>query len=333
MLPLTAIAALLRCPRCRSALAETGGSCSNPACGMHFERAGRQPILIDASNSIVYPASIELAIESRGGPLRRLLDRLGEQNRVAPDVSEKIRAELVARTHGRRPIVLVVGGGSIGSGIDSLYDDPAIDLIGFDVYPSRHTQFVADGHAIPLADSSVDAVVIQAVLEHVRDPARVVAEIHRVLRADGLIYADTPFLQHVHEGPFDFTRFTESGHRWLFRHFELIESGHVAGVGAGLCWSIAHVAQHRAAARRQSARTPGDAPTRDARRPADLAATRDRRRVERLLLRPALGDAARRPRNDRALSRHAGEADPAARVAAVTPGRTIASRSRARTSP
>lgn len=239
MLPLTAIAALLRCPRCRSALSETGGSCSDPACGMLFERAGRQPILIDASNSIVYPASSEPAIESRGGPLRRLLDRLGEKNRVAPDVSEKIRAELVARTHGRRPIVLVVGGKSIGSGIDSLYDDPAIDLIGFDVYPSRHTQFVADGHAIPLADASVDAVVIEAVLE----PARVVAEIHRVLRADGLVYADTPFLQHVHEGPFDFTRFTESGHRWLFRHFELIESGHVAGVGAGLCWSIAHVAR------------------------------------------------------------------------------------------
>jgi len=220
MLPLTAIAALLRCPRCRSALAETGGSCSDPACGMLFERAGRQPILIDASNSIVYPASIEPAIESRGGALRRLLDRLGEKNRVAPDVSEKIRAELVARTHGRRPIVLFVGGKSIGSGIDSLYDDPAIDLIGFDVYPSRHTQFVADGHAIPLADASVDAVVIEAVLE----PARVVAEIHGVLRADGLFYADTPFLQHVHEGPFDFTRFTESGHRWLFRHFELIES-------------------------------------------------------------------------------------------------------------
>jgi SAM-dependent methyltransferase len=71
-------------------------------------------------------------------------------------------------------------------------------------------------------------------------PARVVAEIHRVLRPDGLVYADTPFLQHVHEGPFDFTRFTESGHRWLFRNFSLVESGVVAGVGTQLAWSVAH---------------------------------------------------------------------------------------------
>ena len=66
---------------------------------------------------------------------------------------------------------------------------------------SRNTQFVADAHRVPLATESVDALVIQAVLEHVLDPWRVAAEIHRVLRPGGLVYADTPFLQQVHEGP------------------------------------------------------------------------------------------------------------------------------------
>ena len=66
------------------------------------------------------------------------------------------------------------------------------------------------------------------------------AEIHRVLRDGGVVYADTPFMQQVHEGPYDFTRFTESGHRYLFRDFAEVESGQVAGAGTSLRWSISY---------------------------------------------------------------------------------------------
>jgi hypothetical protein len=45
----------------------------------------------------------------------------------------------------------------------------------------------------------------------------------------------------VHEGAYDFTRFTESGHRWLFRQFEEIDSGIVLGAASQLLWSIEHV--------------------------------------------------------------------------------------------
>ena len=67
-----------------------------------------------------------------------------------------------------------------------------------------------------------------------------VAEIHRVLRPGGVVYAETPFLQQVHEGAYDFTRFTDSGHRYLFRDFERIDSGQVAGAGTALRWSIGY---------------------------------------------------------------------------------------------
>jgi SAM-dependent methyltransferase len=79
---------------------------------------------------------------------------------------------------------------------------------------------------------------VQAVLEHVLSPAEVVAEIHRVLKPGGLVYAETPFMQQVHEGAWDFTRFTDSGHRWLFRGFTLIDSGTVLGAGTALVWSV-----------------------------------------------------------------------------------------------
>jgi SAM-dependent methyltransferase len=134
--------------------------------------------------------------------------------------------------------VLMVGAGQKGMGSELLYDDPGISLIAFDIYPSALTIFSADAHGIPLQDASVDAVCVQAVLEHVLDPARVVSEIHRVLKPGGFVYAETPFMQQVHEGAYDFTRFTELGHRWLFRDFDALERGAIGGPGLSVYWAM-----------------------------------------------------------------------------------------------
>jgi hypothetical protein len=53
-----------------------------------------------------------------------------------------------------------------------------------------------------------------------------------------VVYAETPFMQQVHEGAYDFTRFTPSGHRWLFRHFEEIDGGITRGPAVVMLWSI-----------------------------------------------------------------------------------------------
>lgn len=122
--------------------------------------------------------------------------------------------------------------------MQKLYDDNDIRVLAFDIYISPHILFVADAHQIPLADASIDCVIIQAVLEHVLDPNQVVSEIYRVLKFGGLVYSETPFLQQVHEGAYDFTRFTESGHRYLFKRFDLIRSGAIDGAGTQLLWTI-----------------------------------------------------------------------------------------------
>lgn len=134
--------------------------------------------------------------------------------------------------------VLIVGGGTVGQGMDPFYYDPRLELVSFDIYASPYVQFLADAHCIPLPDNYFDVVVVQAVLEHVLNPIQVVSEIYRVLKKGGIVYAETPFLQHVHEGAYDFTRFTESGHRYLFKNFKLIDSGASAGAGTQLLWSL-----------------------------------------------------------------------------------------------
>ncbi len=145
--------------------------------------------------------------------------------------------ELLIRGH-KVPENLIVGGGSVGQGMAPFYERKDLRVVAFDVYASTQVQVVADAHCIPLPDNAFDCVIIQAVLEHVLDPRQVVSEIRRVLKPSGLVYAETPFMQQVHEGAYDFTRFTESGHRYLFRDFETIRSGASAGPGTQLLWSV-----------------------------------------------------------------------------------------------
>jgi hypothetical protein len=52
-----------------------------------------------------------------------------------------------------------------------------------------------------------------------------------MLRTKGVVYDETPCMKHVHEGPYDFTRFTASGHHYLFKNFSQICSGVTAGAG------------------------------------------------------------------------------------------------------
>jgi SAM-dependent methyltransferase len=170
-------------------------------------------------------------------PLKSAIKRhLMPHNSRASENATKFLQELSRQSAS--PTVLVVGGAVIGSGAEALYEVPQVRLVAFDIYASENVQLIADAHQIPFADGTFDGVWVQAVLEHVLEPQVVVDEISRVLRDSGIVYAETPFLQSVHEGAYDFTRFTDSGHRWLFRRFELIDSGVVLGPFAQLLWSI-----------------------------------------------------------------------------------------------
>jgi uncharacterized C2H2 Zn-finger protein len=238
----------LRCPRCASSLRDVGRhpSCSDPTC--EYSKSGfplidMQPVLIDFSTSIF---DREMYCGGDGSALRRdvtgrsLGSRLHQftlgNNPVA--ASNCARFIELLKEGSERPIILVIGGGTIGLGANELYCNSSIELVGTDVYASPRTALVADAHQIPFEDGVFDGVWVQAVLEHVLDPAIIVDEIHRVLRRGGLIYAETPFMQQVHERAYDFSRFTQSGHRWLFKRFSEISAGPIGGAGVVLVWSI-----------------------------------------------------------------------------------------------
>lgn len=243
---------IVRCPRCLSPLRSLTGQnilCSNAQCiyaTQSFPTAAGQPVLIDFEQSIfernAYEGgrgSVLPRDDSVKGPLSRARRALLGKNNVALKIATQL-LDALSQRNGRAQ-VLVIGGGAMGSGAKELYASEKIDVVGTDVYASPFTRLVADGHCLPFTDECFDAVWIQAVLEHVLDPAAVVAEIFRVLRSDGLVFADTPFMQQVHEEAYDFTRFTLSGHRWLFRRFEQIDAGATGGAGTAALWSMRYL--------------------------------------------------------------------------------------------
>jgi SAM-dependent methyltransferase len=107
-----------------------------------------------------------------------------------------------------------------------------------DVDAEADVDIYCDAHDLPFKDECFGAIVTTAVLEHVMYPEQVAGELHRVLRTGGLIYSEVPFMQQVHEGAYDFTRYTLSGHRRLLDRFREIEAGMVAGPATALVWSV-----------------------------------------------------------------------------------------------
>ncbi len=259
------VVASLRCPACGAPLATRadGFACTGAGCGREYPVVQGVPILVDESRSLLRIADYRdrERVLVAGGDGRRSGWRAlaGRLYALIPDVADnpasaanyaRFAAALTAR--GGTPRVLVVGGREVGQGMQTLLQNRGIELVETDIDFGPRTRLVCDAHQLPFADASFDGLVIQAVLEHVLDPWACVGEIHRVLRPDGLVYAETPFLYRRHGGPFDFTRFTFLGHRRLFRRFREEAAG--AAVGPGVALALGYTGFLLALSRRRPVR-------------------------------------------------------------------------------
>ena len=150
------------------------------------------------------------------------MDSTGE--RLVPDAhrGQLIYAEHLARyelaaqyASSRR--VLDAGCGE-GYGTDLLASAGAASVVGVDVDEPTieharerygHDFQVADLAELPFADDSFDLVVCFEAIEHVADARRVVAELRRVLVADGVLVISTPNpAEYVVENEFHVREFT-----------------------------------------------------------------------------------------------------------------------------
>jgi SAM-dependent methyltransferase len=84
-------------------------------------------------------------------------------------------------------------------------------------YSGLQPEVWGSGLALPFGNGSFDTVFSSQVLEHVPEPAQMVAEIGRVLRPGGHLILSAPHIWGVHEEPDDYFRFTGYGLAHLAR--------------------------------------------------------------------------------------------------------------------
>ena len=237
----------LRCPVCSGQLvnAEKFLSCQSNDCLMKFPVIDGIPVIINEARSVF---SIQDFLENKVTTMNLKESKLiAFSKKFIPSISNNIKAKTnykkilsLLRNRVDTAKVLIIGGSILGEGIEVLINEPTFKFVESDVSFGPRTQIIFDAHNIPFPDEFFDCIIVQAVLEHVVDPFICVSEIHRVLKKDGLVYAETPFMQQVHLGKFDFHRFTHIGHRRLFRNFQEIDSGAVCGPGMALAWAYSY---------------------------------------------------------------------------------------------
>jgi SAM-dependent methyltransferase len=89
--------------------------------------------------------------------------------------------------------------------------------IGIDIVSKAGVNVVGDAYNLPFRADTFSMILSTEMLEHVREPQRVIDEIQRILKPEGKLVLTTRFIFPLHDTPNDFYRFTQYGLGHLFR--------------------------------------------------------------------------------------------------------------------
>lgn len=93
------------------------------------------------------------------------------------------------------------------------------NVVNFEIVGYPSTDVLGVGEILPFKDASFDAVISNAVLEHVRYPWLCAREILRVLKPGGALLCCVPFLQPVHGYPHHYFNMSAEGLLSLFEDY------------------------------------------------------------------------------------------------------------------
>lgn len=234
------------CPRCGGGLVPRSENVACADCGMQYPIINGVPILINDEASVFAREDFTNGVgnlidwkhlaarRSSKNPLR-IISRLVAD--AAPSISLAVgllAKDALSQVLRERPDAVIL---ILGCGARAYEAPPPARIVYTDASLSPLAEMVADAMSIPFKDETFDFVMLQAVIAYVSDPQRAASEVCRVLKPGGCVFDSAAFMQQV-QRDHDFTRFTFTGHRRLWRHFDEIKRGIQCGPAMGLAWSI-----------------------------------------------------------------------------------------------
>lgn len=150
---------------------------------------------------------------------------------LAPSYGEGEELKRFLKEH---PDAKILNIGSLSIDLGKLHPN----IINLDLTYYTSVDVVGDAHTLPFKDESVDVILFKNVLEHIRNPAVVMAEIRRVLKTGGCLYIKLPFLQPFHAVPDDYQRYTVSGMKELLKDYTELSFGISVGPASMLSWML-----------------------------------------------------------------------------------------------
>lgn len=112
----------------------------------------------------------------------------------------------------------------VGAGITDPNNIPD-NIVLLDAVHYPNLDVVSTCPTIPFRNCCFDAVISQAVFEHLEDPFLMAREVHRVLRPGGVFYLTTAFMQPLHGDPSHYFNMTMNGLRKVLADFIVEEIG------------------------------------------------------------------------------------------------------------
>jgi len=113
---------------------------------------------------------------------------------------------------------LVLDAGAGDAPYRSLFQHTRYESADFEKVDKAYAKstYVCDLREILVEDERFDSIIFNQVMEHLPEPKLVLAELHRVLRNDGIMLYTGPLFYEEHEQPYDFYRYTKYGLTYLF---------------------------------------------------------------------------------------------------------------------
>ncbi len=110
------------------------------------------------------------------------------------------------------------------------------NCVNVDIQDKANVDIVADIGNLPESIGQFDIIICNAVLQYCDNPFEVAKQFMKVLKPNGMLFVEAPFVQGYCPDTPDKFRFSEDGLRTVFKDFNIVKSGYSLRPGSAFAY-------------------------------------------------------------------------------------------------